>query len=179
MSLLSAQNLLRGKTTFCCSNYCFPLQTSNWRSMLHFKTHWFTISLAFLLKCFLSRVYFYFILKSPRSGSWIFTSSWEGTGNLKEEDTHQKREKERDANKIQEGGKGEQRNGASERRLEHVQGQRCPPHSLPTPALWLVTGLMHPLPEECTYSLGLARKFIWVFLSDVTGKSGWTFWLIQ
>lgn len=21
------------------SNYCFPLQTSNWRSMLHFKTH--------------------------------------------------------------------------------------------------------------------------------------------
>lgn len=39
--------------------------------MLHFKTHWFTISLAFLLKCFLSRVYFYFILKSLRSGSWI------------------------------------------------------------------------------------------------------------
>lgn len=71
MSLLSAQNLLRGKSTFWCSNYCFPLQTSNWRSMLHFKTHWFTISLAFLLKCFLSRVYFYFILKSLRSGSWI------------------------------------------------------------------------------------------------------------
>lgn len=71
MSLLSAQNLLRGKATFWCSNYCFPLQTSNWRSMLHFKTHWFTISLAFLLKCFLSRVYFYFILKSLRSGSWI------------------------------------------------------------------------------------------------------------
>lgn len=71
MSLLSAQNLLRGKTTFWCSNYCFPLQTSNWRSMLHFKTHWFTISLAFLLKCFLSRVYFYFILKSLRSCSWI------------------------------------------------------------------------------------------------------------
>lgn len=93
MSLLSAQNLLRGKTTFWCSNYCFPLQTSNWRSMLHFKTHWFTISLAFLLKCFLSRVYFYFILKSLRSGSWIFTPSWEGTRNLKEEDTHQEREK--------------------------------------------------------------------------------------
>lgn len=34
-----------------------------------------------------------------------------GTGNLKEEDTHQKREEERDANKIQEGGKGKREVG--------------------------------------------------------------------
>ena len=37
-------------------------------------------------------------------------------------------------------GRGEQRKGASERKPEHVQGQRYPPHSLPAPALWLVTG---------------------------------------
>lgn len=29
----------RKKIYLQCSNYCFPLQTSNWRSMLHFKTH--------------------------------------------------------------------------------------------------------------------------------------------
>ena len=52
MSLLSAQNLWEKKLPLEHSNYRFPFQTSNWRSMLHFKTHWFTISLAFLLKCF-------------------------------------------------------------------------------------------------------------------------------